>query len=158
MLGMTFVNAYLLMKYFHGEPRSFRSFMLELCFDLLANTIDMTMAEAAAADGRSDGSSPGCSTDQSSRAPSPHPLLSVNGLHTVVSLRSVKWKGQAQVTCAICKVAKTTKCCLQCSQSDCVVGLCTKEACLLTHKKYPGNSRKSVPRGQKRKRTVQQDQ
>ena len=141
--GMIPTDCYRASVYFHGEEREFLHYCRELVYEGLTNTLDPGPPE---------------------RGPSPSPSTSSSGStceeHKVGTLKMVGWTGSSQLTCAICG-EKVTTCCIECSNSTSVVALCKSEhwykgeliksRCIEVHRRYPLNSRRSVPRPQNKK-------
>eukprot|EP00966_Prymnesium_polylepis_P336390 7391559-Prymnesium_polylepis.1 len=152
ILGLTFVNCYKLSVRFHSEQRPMMTYLSELFYQLMTNTLDEQLGAA----GPPGSGAPG--------APSPPPKNKTNNCdHVPVSLKSIGWKGSSQVKCAYCP-KKVTTCCIICSTWHTVVGCCPLEtkyrgevsenACIKAHRRDPDAAHRSAskPKAQKRRR------
>lgn len=170
MLGLTFVNAAAICKYYHREAHARKTFVAivhEVCEDGL-NEICPNMRKRRAlkrardhfGSGSSESSEGGEEKTLEPGAPSPQreEVASKMAKHALAPLSRHSWNGGRQIDCGECG-CRAGFFCVTCSSDEVVVALHPeyigkkKYNCWAKHKRHPERSRRAKPRGQRQKQS-----
>lgn len=165
MLGLTFVNAVAICKYFHHEANKRKTF-LELVHDICEDGLNElcpyvrkrgTVKKRAREELGSGSSNSSADEVDALEAGAPSPLrVEKVAKHSLAPLSRHSWEGGRQIDCGECG-NRAGYFCVTCSTEDVVVALHPetigkkKFTCWAKHKRHPERSRRARPRGARAK-------